>query len=699
MEHPALESGRKQRVVRKMVDRGTGPVKAYRDILEENRLLFQELCLNQAELETRNDELRRLKDDLGQANDRFFDLYNRAPMGCCTITANGLILEANRTAAVMLQVEREALIGQPLSRFVHPQDRDAFSSHCQRISTGGPPGACELRMIRPDQTICWIHLALVVDDQPAGDRQGCRVAMSEITARKQAEEARKQSEQRAHEAKNLLKLVLDTIPVRLFWKDLTSAYLGCNHLFARDAGFEVPEELIGLDDYAMVWKEQADRYREDDFEVMVSGNPKLHYEELQTTPEGKQIWLSTSKVPIRDATGAIIGVLGVYDDITSRKRAEEELLKVQHLEALGSLAGGVAHDFNNILMITMGYISFAKDLLAPTDRGHELLTLAEESILKAKELTRQFLTFSQGGSPITRLLSIDKLIKMYSHFALSQTRSTCELVTSDDLWPVEADEGQIGQVLTNILINADQAMAEGGTIAIGCENAVVAEEDSLPLAAGQYVRISIRDRGRGIAREYLDKVFDPYFTTRETGCGLGLASAYSIMKKHGGHIAVESVAGEGSTFTLFLPASPPTVPTTAIAVSAVRYGNGKILVMANDALVLKILGTILGTLGYVAEFAGDREQTLEKYREARQSGWPFDVVLMDVMAPEGREGKETVADLLAVDPQAKVIVASGYHDDSIGSDYARHGFSGVITKPYRLSELNRRIRQVLHGAS
>ncbi len=662
---------------------------------EDIGLMFHELSVHQHELEMQNEELRRTQGELDSARARYFDLYDMAPVGYVTLSDQGLIVEANLTAATLLGAGRGALIKQPLSRFIHSEDQDVYYLHQQKDFEVEAPQVCELRMVREDGTVFWAHLTATLARQN-GSAPEYRMVMSDITEQKRAEGALRQSEQKEKEAKKLLKLVLDTIPVRLFWKDLSSVFLGCNLLFAQDAGFQVPEELIGLDDFSTGWKEQAEIYRRDDLEVMTSGTPKLHYEEMQTTPDGRQIWLSTSKVPLRDADDKIIGVLGTYEDITQHKWAEEELLKTQKLESLGLLAGGIAHDFNNILMVIMGNISFAKMVLSPTDKAYERLSIAETASLKAKELTQQFLTFSQGGAPVKRLIAVGSVIKAYGRFALSGAKSTCEYMLPEDLWPVEADEGQIGQAVANMLINADQAMEDGGTIRVHGENVVVGDDRHLPLKSGNYIKIAIQDQGCGIAEEHLGKIFDPYFTTHTPGRGLGLASVYSIVKKHEGHVAVESTAGAGATFTLFLPASPSEVPIPdKVDEPAILAGKGRILVMDDDEIILQVVGAMLEDLGYEFVFAPEGKAAIAQYVEARQSARPFDAVIMDLTIPGGMGGKEAMQKLLVIDPQARVIVSSGYHTDPVMANYQSYGFRGILVKPYRLAELSEQMRRVL----
>jgi len=660
---------------------------------EDIRLVLHELCVHQIELETQNEELRRAQTALDFTRARYFDLYDMAPVGYCTLSDDGLIVEVNLTAANLLEVDRGSMINQPFSRYIYPEDQDTYYRHRQEEHAIDTTHECELRLVRQDGTIFWAHLAGSAVLRSGGTPE-CRLMISDITKRKRTDEALERSERRAQKTKKLLKLVLDTIPVRLFWKDCNSVYLGCNTLFAQDAGFLIPEEIIGLDDTCMAWKEQAAMYRQDDQEVMQSGQPKLHYEEIQTTPDGRQITLLTSKVPLRDEDDRIIGILGSYEDITERKWTEQELLKTKKLEALGLLAGGIAHDFNNILMVILGNISFAQMGLAPEEKAYERLSIAENAALKAKDLTRQFLTFSQGGAPIKSPVATASLVKSYGTFAMSGANATIGYTIPDDLWHIEADEGQIGQVLTNILLNADQAMPEGGTIKIQCENAVVDEEHSLPLASGNYVKITIQDQGSGISKENLGRIFDPYFTTKESGRGLGLASAYAIMKKHAGHITVTSTMGAGTTFTLYIPAATRRTAPLQAEKPQPSMDAKKILIMDDDEALIKVVQDMLEENGHQVAFALDGTEALSRYADARQAAEPFDLVIMDLTIPGGMGGKDAIRKLLELDPQAKVIVSSGYSQDPVMADYKRYGFKGVIAKPYRLADLQAQLQQV-----
>ena len=534
---------------------------------EEIRMTFHELSVHQMELEMQNEELRRVQEELDDARARYFDLYDLAPVGYCTLSDQGVILEANLTACKLLGTTRGHLTSQPFFRFIIEEDRD-ISPFIHRQGNGPcEPHECELRMVKEDGSIFWAHLVITNSDSDSRPRQ-CRVVLTDITARKQA---------------------------------------------------------------------------------------------------------------------------------------EEELIKMQNLESLSLLASTLGHNFNNILMVILGNILFAKTLLSPDDAAYERLATAETATLQAKDLTQQFLTFAKDGTPAKKSISVADILRNPGRLALSGAQSTCEYTLPDDLWHIEADESQISQVFINLLLNADQSMPSGGPIKVHCENVYIDEKQNLPLKNGRYVKISIVDQGIGIPNEHRNKIFDPYFTTKLKGRGLGLASAYSILKKHGGHIEVDSTTGSGTTFTLFLPAS--TVPLTPVAPPVAvkeqdpvqHQESGRILIMDDDDLVRQIVATALQSRGYRVEHARDGEEAVTKYTDARQANHPFDAVIMDLIVPGGMGGEEATRKLLHLDPNAKVIASSGYCIGPIWHDHQKYGFSGVITKPFSFDELVEQLHRVLQA--
>lgn len=397
----------------------------------------------------------------------------------------------------------------------------------------------------------------------------------------------------------------------------------------------------------------------------------------------------------RDAAGAIIRSVGTVHDITERKQLQEEMLKTQKLEALGTLAGGIAHDFNNLLQCVFGYISLAK--LEKDDRKKSVAAMeeAEKALQVTVRLTNQLLTFSKGGKPVTTIIDLLPVITDSATFALSGSRVISRIVADDGLWQADADEGQIGQVIQNIVLNASQAMPDGGSVEILARN-VQASGQQLPqdLKEGGYVEITISDTGIGIPEKYLHKIFDPYFTTKEKGSGLGLATSYSIIRNHRGAISVTSEPGKGTAFRIYLPAAMTAktggVQTPPVAVTSAR--KGRILVMDDEEMVLDVAGKLITKLGHEVEFARNGTEAFGKYQDARSAGKPYDIVILDVTIRGGMGGVETFKKLFEIDPAVKAVVSSGYSDDAAVATYEQQGFKRVLRKPYRLNTL----QEVLH---
>jgi signal transduction histidine kinase/CheY-like chemotaxis protein len=385
------------------------------------------------------------------------------------------------------------------------------------------------------------------------------------------------------------------------------------------------------------------------------------------------------------------------NDITERKKLEEEQQRIAKLESIGTLAGGIAHDFNNILTVIMGNISLAQRLVEPPDMEiAERLEDAKKASIRARDLTHRLLTFARGGAPIKKTISIAEVIRESATFALRGSNVRCEYSLPDDLLSVEADEGQLNQVFTNLVINAVEAMPIGGTLNISARDMNIRKTSTLPLPKGSYIEITVTDHGAGIFKAHLERIFDPYFTTKQRGSGLGLATTYSIVKNHDGYITVESEMGIGTTFYIYLPASKKPAPVKAEVSREVPItGKGRILVMDDEESILLLLSRMLERAGYQVELAKDGEETIRKYTAAREAGAPFAAVIMDLTIPGGMGGKEAVNKLREIDPEVKAVVSSGYSTDPIMADYRAYGFSGVVAKPYHAGELEKTLRNVL----
>lgn len=418
--------------------------------------------------------------------------------------------------------------------------------------------------------------------------------------------------------------------------------------------------------------------------------------------DGKEMMISDSTAPIFGKDNRIMGAVLVFRDITEKHKREEDLLRIDKLESVGVLAGGIAHDFNNILSVILGNISLVKMYVTSDDEKlQKRFNDAERAILRAKDLTQQLLTFSRGGSPVKTTSAIQSVLKASCRFAVTGSNIQCEFDLPDDLLPVDIDAGQINQVINNVIINAQQAMPNGGTIHIKAENIISSEKmakQGLVMNQGAYVRITIQDNGIGIPQENIGKIFDPYFTTKEQGSGLGLATSHSIIKKHGGHFSVASLSGKGTIFSIYLPASSRSIESNQLNGKLSCQGKGKILVMDDEDMIREITGELLQNIGYQAEFAKNGNEAITIYKTAYDLGKPFDGVILDLTVPGGMGGKETIHELLAIDPKIKAIVSSGYSNDPIVAEFEKYGFRGVIIKPYHLTELNQTLQNVLTGA-
>ena len=386
---------------------------------------------------------------------------------------------------------------------------------------------------------------------------------------------------------------------------------------------------------------------------------------------------------IFDEQGRLVEIQSVGQDVTERMRLEEELFRTQRLESLGRMAGGIAHDYNNILTSILGNLTMTRMELERTGSAPRRFQDMESSLLRAKDLTQQLLTFSEGGSPVKEWMQLAPLVRSTAEMGVGGTDVHLKLATDEELWPVEADRGQLAQVVNNIVHNAVEAMPSGGTLIIHASN-MEARDDVEPLGLGRFVKITFKDTGEGIKREHLQRVFDPFFTTKGNHSGLGLTAARSIVRKHGGRLEVDSEEGIGTTVHIYLPAAAPVQEAEP---EIVGPSQGRVLLMDDEISILEIMSELISYLGYDVVSARDGQETLQLYSKAMAEGTGFDVVIMDLSIPGGMGGKEAVAKLLQLDPDARTIVSSGYSNDPVMAEYQKYGFVGVLQKPYTVKEL------------
>ncbi len=430
--------------------------------------------------------------------------------------------------------------------------------------------------------------------------------------------------------------------------------------------------------------------------IVTLGNDKI-----LIARNGSQYEIKSSVAPIFDQKNKAIGTVLVFRNVTEERKMETELLKIKKLESVGVLAGGIAHDFNNILAGILGNIELAELYTTHDHKSYSLLNEAKKASIRAKKLTQQLLTFSKGGAPVKQTSSIEKIIIDSANFALHGSSVVCDHTTFENLWVVEIDTGQISQVIQNIILNSRHAMPDGGVVQVCCENISSGAEEVRLLPDGNYIKITITDSGAGIPEKHLDKIFDPYFSTKQEGSGLGLAICHSIISKHSGSISVRSEANKGTIFTIYLPASlsqsPPGSDSTGGGETSTPPQKARILLMDDEYIVQTMAKHMLEYSGHEVLLAGNGEEAIQFYQEHLIAKRPIDIVMLDLTIPGGMGGKDAVLEILKLDSTAKVIAASGYSNDPAIAHYRDYGFVDSIAKPFQLDELNATINRVLSG--
>ncbi len=591
----------------------------------------------------------------------------------------GVINFANDTLCKYVKISRDELVGRSYYPFMHPEDREAFIRQIESLDRDHPSMVAEARVVLPGGRVAWhrwTHNAIFDDNGAIVEYQATG---RDVTSSKRVEEALRSSEAR-------FRNIIENANTGIMVADIETRQIRyANPEICRVLGYSEQELRSLLTTDLTVQAEMSESAAS--FQEHAKGNVHLSERTLRRR-DGIPVRMSISSVRMEiDDRPSLVGF---FSDVTERNLLEEERLKTQKLEAIGTLAGGIAHDFNNLLQGVFGYISLAK--LKRNDRDKSLAALeeAEKALHMSVRLTNQLLTFSKGGKPVKKRIDLAPVIENAVKFALSGSRTDYHISIDDGLWHADADEGQMSQVIQNIVLNADQSMPEGGVVEIAARN-VQAPSDGLPpnLRKGPYVEITIQDSGVGIAEQYLTKIFDPYFTTKEKGSGLGLATSYSIMKNHNGSIEVRSELDKGTTFSLYIPADEAgkTTPREMPAAAAAPGRVLRVLLMDDEELIRDVAGELIGELGHRVEFALNGREAIDRYREAKRSGDPFDVVILDLTIRGGMGGAETMQTLLEIDPGVKAVVSSGYSEDAVIASYAEQGFIAFLKKPYTAEEL------------
>jgi PAS domain S-box-containing protein len=679
--------------------------------------LHHELQVHQVELEMQNAELRQTRDELETALEQYTDLYEFAPVGYFTLDSTGTIIRVNLTGAGLVGVERFRLVGRRFAHLVVTDEaRTAFETFLEKVFSSPARETCEVALRKKGHPDILVQIEAVA----ATSRQECRIALIDITDRDRGEVALQEVEEAAVVA--LQKVEAAAALARQKVKDISASALqeereASNAVRLKKAATNATRMKQSTEVALRMVAAATEVARQ---KVEKASEVALHDETVHELRHGKEstdgarqkLKKSTeiarqmveraaevARQKVEETAEALLRALRRANEAESQIKLAEERLRVeellfhsQKLESLGVLAGGIAHDFNNILTGILGNVSLAQMFLDETHKSYKPLCYAEKAALRAAELATQLLTFAKGGAPVKKPLSLAESIKESVSLALRGANVNCVVRVAEDLHAVEADAGQMSQVFHNIIINAVQAMPGGGTLTIGAENVTLAAGNQLALPQGACVRVTFADEGCGMAQEMQHKIFDPYYTTKSGGSGLGLASVHSIVRKHDGHIGVRSAVGSGTVFTLHLPSIGAAITPAASAEPSLAGGTeakGKVLVMDDEALIRNLATQLLQHLGYGVTSCANGEEAVTLYGAAMRSGAPFLAAIIDLTIPGGMGGKEAAQRILAIDPAARLIVSSGYSSDPVMADFVNHGFCAAMAKPYRVADLAR----------
>ena len=636
---------------------------------------FRESLLHEIE------ERRATETALRESERRFRAIFDQTFQSMGLMALDGTLIEANRASLEF--IDAEDVIGKPFWEtpwWTHSPELQEKLRAAVKKAAAGEFVRFEATHPATDGNLHYVDFSL----KPVTDESGKVVLLipegRDITERKRVEETLRESEKLFH-------TLCDSAPIGIFKTDGEGKNTYCSPGWEKITGMSASEGL-GMGWVRGIHPDDLEEHEKVWNEAVAAGHIYSH-EHRRLTPQGKTIWVGTLVTPLKSPDGKISSYVGTMDEISELRQAGQDMLKNQKIESLGVLAGGIAHDFNNILTIILGNISLASLQLNDPDKVMKRLEEAENATARAKDLAQQLLTFARGGEPVKKIIEVAGLLKEATGFALHGSNVRGEFALADDLWPVEADEGQLSQVIQNLVLNAVQAMPEGGTVTISAENAASPQEGK------RFVKISVTDTGAGISENHLQRIFDPYFTTKQQGSGLGLATCFSIIRKHGGKIRATSTLGKGSTFHISLPASEQDgVPATSSS-KAVSHGSGRVLVMDDEEDIREITHDILEELGFSVESVKNGTEAEDLYRRRKEGGAPFYAVILDLTIPGGVGGKETIEQLLRIDPDIKAIVSSGYSTDPIMANYRDYGFSAVLVKPYRPQDISKVLQELL----
>jgi len=645
-------------------------------------------------LEQRNQQLQQeiaerqqVEKDLRESQAHILLITDNVPGLIAYVDGNMTYRFVNKGYERWFGMEREAFIDKRVDELL---DEKAFERSFPFIkkALAGEEARFDGMAKLPDGSTKYFVNHLVPDISADGIVVGYFVLVSDITEHKRAEEALRESEER-------YRLLVEESPLGIALLSPKGENLFLNDSFKNMFGYTLEDIPTGRDWFAKAYPDEELRksVKErwlDDLKTQKPGIVRSRIFDV-TCKDGTIKTIHFRPVTMEDGKQFV-----TYEDITDRRRLEEEQRRIHNLESLGVLAGGIAHDFNNVLTGVIGNLSLLEMLLEKEDEARTIAGETREAADRTKELTRQLMTFARGGAPVKETASIEELLVETAGISLRGSNTRPDYHFPTDLLPVNIDRGQMAQVIQNLVLNADQAMPQGDILTIAAENREVVDGDPLPLMPGPYVKISVEDRGIGIPENVLGYIFDPYFSTKQSGHGLGLAISHSIVTRHEGHIAVRSETGVGTTFEIYLPASKQAVvPAAAPPEPELARGTGRILLMDDEEMIHRTASRMLERLGYTVDSVYDGDEALRVYGNALETDNPYDAIIMDLTIPGGKGGKEAIAELRELDPRARAIVSSGYSNDPVMANYAEYGFCGMIEKPVYYRKLADAVKRAL----
>ncbi len=675
-----------------------------------------------------NARLRSSRDDSRRSEQRYRLITENTLDLICEVSQHGFFTYVSPNHEEILGYRPKELLGHNFSTLIHGDDVAQVVERFSECIVAGIPFVCSFRLRHKDGSWHWMEVSAkpleAVTAPGAAPYEGQAIFVyRDVTERKETRRAFSAETER-------LKVTLSSIADGVISTDLAGGIVEVNEAALHLIGLK-REVLVGTSvDEHLEFVDEISRMpvRSPVIRALTEAAPctlPLSGHTLLRTKSGVEFAVAGTATPIRDQEEQLVGSVLIFRNITEKRRTEQELLKLSKQESLGQLAARIAHDFNNLLTVILGNLSLTKILLAPGDAALRRLADTEKACLRAKDLTRQLLAFARGGLPVKKPLALEPLVRESTRLILQDANVAYRLNWPDPLPQVSADAEQLHQLLYELLTNALHATPIGGSIHVRGESVRLNADGSIPLPEGDYVRVSVRDEGLGIPEQHLTRIFEPFFSTKENARGLGLATCFLIARNHDGFMTVDSAPGFGTTFFLYLPALPAFVhlpaarpqqqwtdpppprrvstidelgdPYAPMPLAPGAADTRRILVMDDEQPICDLAAELLTREGYAVDTAKDGEEAILKYTEARDSGQPFDVVILDLTVRGGLGGRDTVKRLAQIDPGVRAIVSSGYSQDLMMSRYRDFGFCGVVSKPYSVSELTQEIEQAVAG--